>query len=78
MRELTEFLEDEGFYSDKKRQVKISVTIEELRYIIDGLTSLKRENELSLYINEEVMKEEDISKQSKDIKFVESLHLDLV
>lgn len=65
MKELTNFLEDEGFYSDEKRQVKISVSIEELRVIINGLKE---------YI--EAMKEYNIF--NPHIKFVESLHSDLV
>jgi len=78
MRELTEFLEDEGFYSDEEKQVKISISLKELKVIIDGLKKVKFSDELHLREYEYEMEEEDIAELQEDIKFVESLHSDLV
>lgn len=78
MGQLTKFLEDEGFYSNEKNQVKISVSIEELRVIIVSLEKLKYNHEQNFRDYDFDMEEEDIARLRKDIKFVESLHSDLV
>lgn len=77
-KEITEFLENEGFYDKEQDKVQIIVTIEELRFIVSGLYYLKEMYEKDSKEYKDVVEDKDISDLTKDIKFVESLHSDLV
>lgn len=62
----------------EKTKLQITLTIEELRFIISGLYFLKERYEKDLKEYKDVVEDNDLSDLVKDIKFTESLHSDLV
>ena len=62
----------------EKRQIQVRISIEELRFTIAGLDSLKISYKKDLEEYGDVMEIDSINQLGNDIKLVESLHSDLI